>query len=853
MKKYVLILLAGMGLLCAYLIVETQQQPEGLVVARPQYYRPPGNPELVIAVPTRMGGHERPLSQNETEGSTTKLPNLQAAFATGGQTTQSAVATEAGFVTEMFLKVFVNEEMIAPMAFVGVDRAGAVFISRDDIPRLRLRPELTPPLLYLGGVSYLPISKLTQPILIDPVAETLRLTLPANYFTTVRIDMAHPDRADNFLMPQTGAVLNYSVNSAVDGKLHLKPSLAFEPTLYSGPMLARSSFYDSAQSGLQRLNSTLLLDDTSRNESWVIGDNVTRSGGSWGRSTPFIGVSWGSNFYLDPRYSPYANFSLYTRNDLPVVLEMMSDGAALSRLDVPSGPLEINNLPTPDAYGNLTVRITDIQGQVKYIQVPYLKISNLYAPGAYDYNISGGLIRRNVVSRFGSYADWVVTTTHRYGISPTLTAALHLDMSRTVQAAGVNLLHGYLPLNLLSSTTLASSHSAAGEGLLYSGTLSPIKSMRSVALSGGFTYQSMNFSLADKLAPTVLSPLKWSLNLALGLPGLNLPLGLGYTARRLWDGASTAATTLNYSATLFSQLSLSASLQQSTHPSNWLMNFSLAYPLESRRLVSVQTQTGSSGNGATQLDFYQPAPYDSGVGYRLSARASQLTDHPLTGYGGVVEVKSSFGQGSLDANKSAEAYNGNANFSGSIGILDGKVFLAPSLDTPFALVKTGDAGELPRYRGYNRVATSNADGWAIIPQLVGFQKNVISFRPEELAFDISMDNVEKEQIFAPYSRGGVVVNFPLKSSVSALVILVDAEHSPLPAGAEVTAVETGEVAYVTLEGRLYLTNITRDLNLRVDAGKYGRCATRLIKPVLLDNIQPVIGPLVCPLPKVALP
>ena len=92
--------------------------------------------------------------------------------------------------------------------------------------------------------------------------------------------------------------------------------------------------------------------------------------------------------------------------------------------------------------------------------------------------------------------------------------------------------------------------------------------------------------------------------------------------------------------------------------------------------------------------------------------------------------------------------------------------------------------------------------------------------PGELPFDVEIKGVKEMAL--PYARSGMLVEFPVRRSHNALVVLHQANGKPVPAGARVTASPSGLKFIVAKRGQVYLTDLTTD-NRIVVQWQNGRC------------------------------
>ncbi|MFZ2170642.1 MAG: FimD/PapC C-terminal domain-containing protein, partial [Methylococcaceae bacterium] len=201
-----------------------------------------------------------------------------------------------------------------------------------------------------------------------------------------------------------------------------------------------------------------------------------------------------------------------------------------------------------------------------------------------------------------------------------------------------------------------------------------------------------------------------------------------------------------------------------------------------------------------------------------------------------------YGQVTAAANMGEDSTALRLGASGSIGWLQGMPFATRDIGHgSFAVVKVGDLKDVEVYRSNQIAATTNSSGFALVPNLLPYQKNQLTIDPGELPFDIEIKGVQ--EISLPYARSGLFVEFPVRRSRNALVVLHQPGGKPVPGGARVTASPSGKAFIVAKRGQVYLTDLENDNRIAVQ-WQEGRC--ELAITLATDGpAEPRIGPLTC--------
>ncbi len=173
--------------------------------------------------------------------------------------------------------------------------------------------------------------------------------------------------------------------------------------------------------------------------------------------------------------------------------------------------------------------------------------------------------------------------------------------------------------------------------------------------------------------------------------------------------------------------------------------------------------------------------------------------------------------------------------------MGGGFFVSPRIDDGFAIVY-GAGAHTPVLSNTRVVTRTDDSGRALVPYLASFQENVVSIDPSELPVDLRP--ARTEAVVIPGDSAGVVVDFGVERIAAAIVILVDAQGTPLPVGAVVTLEGMAEPAVVGFDGRAYLTDLAKHNTVRVRREDGAKCsATFDFAPV--EGEQVLIGPLTC--------
>jgi outer membrane usher protein len=758
---------------------------------------------------------------------------LLVALLTSAMHPGSAAAQTATPSTEAWLDVRVNG---APVGTALVHRIGGqrVWVSHADTVAWRLALPAEPTQMFDGQ----PYDALDQvPTLVyrvDEARQILWIDAPPALFDTTRLEGSHHRR----ITPSPsafGAYLNYDASlSRTQGS-----STSSNALLELGGFGPRGSLTNSvlvgqpAAGGTQtlRLESTWTSDQPARTSSLRIGDAI--SGASdWARSVRFGGVQWATDFSTQPSLITYPLPSLAGTAATPSTVDLYVNNALRLQRDVPAGPFDIRDLPVVTGQGNLQLVVRDLLGQEQVITQPFNTGSGLLANGLRSYSYEVGFERRNYGLISNDYGKPLFSGTERRGLSDTLTGELHAEAMPGQYALGAS---GTWLLSTLGIAHLAfaGSHSEIGAG---------------ATVSAGFEHQGTLFSYGVNG--------QWRTNhfLQLGYDANDPPpkrtetaymavgmrragsITVNYTREDLADQPSVRLAGATYNLPLGRAGYLSASAMRFLRGGDGTV-FSLNYTLilGPRDAVnsSGHSQAGTSGGA---LGYRHSLPVDNGVGYGVQAGLS-----PDDASRADVELQNDSGLYSLETARIGGVDALRATARGSLVLLGGRVYASRYLDEGFAAVSVPGFSNVRIYADNQPIATTDANGYALVPRLRPYQDNPIRIEQADLPMDVRIDTLQLDAI--PSRNSGVTLTFPVTRVRSALLTLVFADGRVVPAGAEVVLAGHDDRFPVGERGEVYLTEVENQNLLRVYYGN-STCTVAFAPPPGSDPL-PRVGPLIC--------
>jgi outer membrane usher protein len=702
--------------------------------------------------------------------------------------------------------------------------------------RLRL-PDREPLLLPYDQYGYALESLPGLTYKLDPRQMTLTVTAPATAFTggginqysvvNTKLDTVRP-----------GFYFNY--DSSVNGGDHGYVSHGLQ---LEGIAFGR---WGSAVSGLVvtgnrqrdqvvRTQSYWRKDLPGPMETLVLGDTIG-DGGAWSRPARYAGIRWARDFSLRPGFITMPLPNISGTAALPSTIDVLINNQRQNTERVNPGPFELTNVPVTNGAGEINLIVRDLLGRESIINQSYYSSPSLLAKGLSDFSVEAGFLRQNFGARSNDYGKAFIAATRRRGLTAALTAETRLEIQPRRQAVG-----GHL-VGLLGSfaTAEASVATASTKGIRGNHYLFGLK-RRASSGSGYLRWDYFDRDFVQFAAAPNESRPRERLSVGLGAALLgSVSAAINYTTQASWgDDDRLDLLTVNLGVTLPGDIYLSSFLSQDLGPEHdWSAGINFSLSLGRQRTASASSNRGSNSNTVNRAALSESAPGSSlGYGWRLN-----VSDDPNQQWRGKLSRDTNVGSFNAEAADTANSTAFRLGARGSAGWLGGHAFATRSIGVgSFAVVKVGSIEGVPIYRSNQLITTTNDSGMALVPGLLPYQANQLTIDPVELPFDVEIQSVK--EIAVPFARSGVLVDFPVRRSRNALVLLRQVDGTVVPAGARVTMSPSEEDFLVGKRGEAYLMNLSDSNQLSVQ-WQDGACQLTLpLDPA--GPSEPRIGPMTC--------
>jgi outer membrane usher protein len=534
-----------------------------------------------------------------------------------------------------------------------------------------------------------------------------------------------------------------------------------------------------------------------------IGDFTTR-GQSWTRPVRLGGLLVERNFSLRPDLVTIPLPSFAGSAAVPSAVEVYSNSIRTYATEVPAGPFTLTDLPLASGSGEAQVIVRDITGRETRVDLPFLVSSDLLRPGVADYAFALGAPRLGMGTDDDHYADDLFgAATFRIGVSEALTLHGHVEAGPDLRMGGLG---ATFRLGTLGTSTFSYARSRSDQGDGQLAELSGKLSFGRLQASGRLMRSWGDFSdiaavtAEPGLAGDPASPLT-----RLGQISLTMPLsGPGGAAASLFaadtrraDGSADTSLGLAYSRPVLDggTLSLSA-LTVRGQTSDTVLGLGLHVPLGKRGYAGSTLERRNDGFRLAATASGGNRDRQRGHDWRVQASREEATSLRAN-----LGLNGRYGRAELGAQFSDRSRSLGLRLDGSVAVAGGGVFLTRRIQDSFAVVDAGAAGV--EVKSENRtVGRTGRSGRLLVPDLRGYERNVLSIDPSTLPLDAAIGSTR--QTVRPAYHSGARVDFGVEANpAGAMIVLVDAGGLPLDVGGGVQINGRDDGLLVGYDGQVY--------------------------------------------------
>ncbi|ALS33648.1 hypothetical protein PTRA_a2573 [Pseudoalteromonas translucida KMM 520] len=246
-----------------------------------------------------------------------------------------------------------------------------------------------------------------------------------------------------------------------------------------------------SSSNVKRLGTRLVHDLPLQGMRVSVGDNY--STGSYFQSTSrFLGVSLAHDFSLvsDRPIRPSASKSFTLES--PSSVEVLVENRIIRRLNLTAGIYSLADIPLSEGSNNITLKITDIAGVVRYVNFDVTTGLDLFAQGQLEYEVHLG-IPAQLREQLEYNNDYPLMSSYiNYGMSPSWTTGFTAQADKLIQQIGFKSIYAANIGQIAFENAISfGEHTGHAYRLVYSSFND--SSVLQQDFSVGYEYSSVNF------------------------------------------------------------------------------------------------------------------------------------------------------------------------------------------------------------------------------------------------------------------------------------------------------------------------------------------------------------------------
>ncbi len=503
---------------------------------------------------------------------------------------------------------------------------------------------------------------------------------------------------------------------------------------------------------------------------------------------------------------------------------------------MPTGPFILDNFPLLTASGDARMVVRDALGRETVIDQPFFTHPNLLEQDLTDWSMEGGAVRQNLGISSSSYGQRFVSAMMRHGVTKGLTVETQGELGQTTRDVGAGVNYA-LPFRMLGQAALSTSQDQiAGSGTDW------MLGLQRASLRHAFSLRLENATINYRQIGLLAGVLPYKAQLMgnytyTPAPGTgSLALGVGRIAT--YDRGTLTTYSGNYSILVGRGGALTFSFAR-------VVSSTPGFTIGALLMLPLDSQTNFTSNVTRrdqQTDAYVSATKnlgnDNGTGWRVLGGSRAGYAYSEGGY----YYQGDHGLLTTDASASPVQQTVRLGAQGGIVMMDGHAFMTRRVQNSFALVEVPGYADVGVNFQNSTWAHTDADGIALLPRLLPYQRNSIQLNPADLPINAELDSIE--QIVVPAARSGVKVVFPVRSGRAALIHVVLANGKDAPAGAIVTIEGDTEEFYVARHGAVFVTGMHEKNTLHMTLD-HVHCAFSVTLPPENPNDITRVGPVTC--------
>ena len=546
---------------------------------------------------------------------------------------------------------------------------------------------------------------------------------------------------------------------------------------------------EATSPNVKRLGTRLVHDLPLKGARISIGDNY--SSGSYFQSTSrILGVSFAHDFSLvsDRQIRPSASRSFTL--DSPSSVEVLVDDRIVQRLNLTAGIYSLDDIPLNEGSNNISLRITDIAGVVRYVNFDVTTGLDLFAEGQLEYEIHIG-VPSTLTDQLNYDNDSPLISTYLdYGVSPSWTIGFTAQADEFIQQAGFKSIYA-ANIGQFAFENAVSFGDETGHAyrLVYSSFTD--RSELPQDISFGYEYSTENFR-----AVGYRPDLQGSARLLEHLIQANYSFFNSPTLRTSFFANVSRAhdqvqfdksAGVNFTGDVSNgnwRYSLGAQWDEIADNAEWGIRLSLTYKFSNDRRLKLSHQ---SSRNKTRLEYTQDAnqryvgAFSLRTGIEHNNQNEALFDLNTQYNGNRFLASLDHASFYEQLNASSAYHQSRVSFASSVAFAGDDWAIGKPIYDSFALIKPHSSLKdkkitLGQYKDQYRANNADFDTM-LLNNLSSYDSTVVSVDIDDLApgYDLGSGLV----VFFPSYRSGHSVMIGTAANISVIATLLDQQQQPL--------------------------------------------------------------------------
>jgi outer membrane usher protein len=568
------------------------------------------------------------------------------------------------------------------------------------------------------------------------------------------------------------------------------------------------------ESNCGRLDTSWTIDDPATARRLVLGDSLTQAA-RWGAPARFAGISWGTDFSLQPEFVTFPTPVMRGESTLASSVDVYINDALRFQTQIPAGPFRITDIPVITGEGTARTVVRDLLGREQSVVTSFYSAPELLRSGLDKYGVEAGLLRKNFGGDQERYEDPFVAAGYSRGLSDRVTVSVRSELGSEQQSIGASAMMANAGFGQ-SEGALAFSDGGEGPGAL--GRIAQEYRSSQFTVGGVVTAATPDYRIFGSNRPVA----RLASNMFVGLNDERYgSASLSWAYRDERHEQDFSAIGLNYSSSIMGASIFVTALRTNAPQAGYFGSLTISIPLGGGASASSGVDYDGRRLG-DDLRVRSEAPVIGGTGYQARASTGNV-DRLEAG----ATARMSFGDVSADFSSVDSEDAVRVSARGGVAAVEGAWIPAPTIGGGVVVVSVGREPGVRVYHDRQLVGVTDSEGKVIVPGLRSFERNAISFETEDLPLSVGFD--QSELIVTPGYRTGHKVAFNVTRPVSLIARIINAEGQPLPAGASLINADTGETYPIGSDGAVFIPDAAAIVHLSFRAA-FARCDAVVAAP-----------------------